>query len=89
MNNGLIIIQPERDVTKFTSMGTFLGTAKRIASNADKEILMSKEIGEKLRSEIRAERFNNQDNIYFAKEVKGYSEDNKKFIDRFVKGLNK
>jgi len=89
MNNGVIIAKPEKDSTKFTSMGNFISSAKKMAGTARQEIFFSTEVKDKLTSEIKAEKVKDQNNVYFIKEVRRYSEENKRFIDRFVKRLEK
>ena len=60
-----------------------------MAGTARQEIFFSTEVKDKLTSEIKAEKVKDQNNVYFIKEVRRYSEENKRFIDRFVKRLEK
>jgi len=85
INNGEIIVKPELDHTKFASLGTFITTAKKIASiSSDGEILFSKEVGNNLNAEIKAERFGNNEDIYRIKEIRRHNEESKKYIDTLV-----
>jgi len=89
INNGVIIVKPERDSTKFMSMGSFITTARKTASTSDGRILFSKEVGDKLKSEVKAEKVRGEEDIYLIKEVKKYSAENKKFVEGLVKKWDK
>ena len=89
INNGIIIAKAERESMKFTSMGSFVANAKKIASLSHEEILFSKEISDKLRSKIKSDKLEGEEEIYKIKEVKQYNETNKKFIENFIKKYEK
>ncbi len=86
VNNGNIITKTEsgQRTTQFMSLGTFITSAKKMSSLSNGEILFSREINDKLKSSVKAERFNNNENIYFLKETKRHNEDDKKFINKLV-----
>ena len=89
INNGVIIAKPEKDSTKFMSMGTFVTKAKKMAGISKEEILFSGEVKDKLTSEIKAEKVKDQEDVFYVKEVKKHSAENKKFIENFVRKLEK
>ncbi len=90
INNGQIIIKKEGESAKFMSLGKFIGNSKRLASFGE-EIIFSKEVAEALKTEIKAERVNNNESdAYYIKEIKKYSTpENKKFVDDLVRKWNK
>lgn len=89
INNGIIIAKEEGALTKFTSLGSFITNAKKMSSASKEEILMSQEVSNKLRSKIKAAKLENHEDIYKIKEVKQYNENNKKFIENFIKKYEK
>ena len=70
------------------SMGNFISGAKKTSSVSKGSILFSKEVSDQLRAQIKAEPVKDQEGVYHIKEIKTYSEENKKFIENFVKKLN-
>ncbi|MFH1607876.1 MAG: hypothetical protein ABIA78_01970 [archaeon] len=87
LNNGTIIAKQESGILKFISMGTFITTAKKIASLAEKDILLSDKIKDKLGSTIKTQKQNkNGIEVYSVKEIKN-SEEHKKFIRNFLDRL--
>lgn len=92
LNYGSIIAKKESsNVLKFMSLGTLIIKAKKIADIAigKKEILLDEKIKDKLFSEIRAEKHNfNGVDLYTVKELK-HSGEHSKFINDFVKRLEK
>ncbi len=85
INNGQAIMKKETDSTKFTSLGTFIGNCKRLASFGE-EIAFSKEVAEALKTEIKSEQFGNNSGAYRINEIKKYSTpENKKFVDDLVR----
>jgi len=90
LNYGSIIAKQEEGSLKFMSIGTFTTNAKRIASLSKEEILLSREIAQKLASQVKVEKVT-QDNVVFYR-IQRIKEDNpehKKFIDNFLRGLEK
>ncbi len=68
INNGQAIMKKEADLTKFTSLGTFIGNCKRLASFGE-EIAFSKEVAEALKTEIKSEQFGNNSGAYRINEI--------------------
>lgn len=84
LNYGTIIAKQEKDVLKFMSMGTLMGTAKKVSSLAENEILLGEKMNEKMRSEVKTIRHQRGNiHVYSIKEIKD-SEGNKKFIKSFM-----
>ena len=89
LNYGTIIAKLEKDILKFMSMGTFITTAKKIASISKEEIFLSEKINDKLRLDVKTEK--NQKGkiaVYTIKEMK-HKEENKKFIRSFLNRIEK
>lgn len=86
MNYGTIVAKKEEKDIKFMSMGTLITNSKRIASLSDKKILLGEKIKECLPSNIKVEKHEGEENVYTIKEIKD-RENNKKFINNFVKRL--
>ena len=90
INNGEVIMKKEGNLMKFTSLGRFIGNSKRLASFSGDEIIFSKEIAEALKTELKAEQFNNEDGVYHIKEFKkSGTPENKKFVDDLVRKWDK
>lgn len=90
LNYGTIIAKIENGTFKFMSMGSLITTTKKIASLSNGEILLSDRINDLLRLRIKTERTEREGmNVYKIKEIKKENEEAKKFIERFVKGLEK
>ena len=84
LNYGTIIAKQEKDVLKFMSMGTLMGTAKKVSSLAENEILLGEKMNEKMRSEVKTIRHQRGNiHVYSIKEIKD-SEGNQKFIKSFM-----
>jgi hypothetical protein len=89
LNYGTIVAKQENNVLKFMSMGTLITIAKKIASSSNEEVFLSEKINDKLRSEIKTEKHEKgKISIYSIKEFKNV-EENKKFINSFLKRLEK
>lgn len=85
INNGFIIAKSEGNITEFISLGSFITSAKKMASSSNEEILLSREVMDKVRAEVKAERFQNQEDVYQLNEIKKNNEENSKFINNFVR----
>ena len=84
MNHGTIVAKQEQEIMKFMSMGTLITTAKKIASLAHQEILLSEKIKDKLQSEVKTEKHKkNNTMVYTIKEVKK-TDEHKKFLRSFL-----
>ncbi len=89
LNNGTIVAKKDPESLKFMSLGRFIAASKKIASISDGEIYLSKEIHEKLMTEIKAQKHEKDGmEFYSIKEMKE-REESKEFIDKFVKRLYK
>lgn len=88
VNDGYIVAKKEKDSLKFMSMGNFLGSSKKTASTANKTILLTPEINEKLRSDVKTEKktINNLE-TFTIKEIKKKNPETEKFIGNFVKKM--
>lgn len=90
-NYGTIVAKPEAGILKFMTLGTFIAESKKIATLAGQEILLSKEMNNKLRSAggIKTEKsMKNNAETYEIKDMRD-SEEDKKFIGSFLKRLEK
>lgn len=91
VNYGTIVAKPESGVLKFMTLGTFIAESKKIATLANQEILLSKEMNNKLRTAggIKTEKsIKNNMETYEIKDMRD-SEEDKKFIGSFLKRLEK
>ena len=90
LNYGSIIAKQEGDSLKFMSIGTLITAAKKIASLAKREILLSEKINEKLRSYIKTEKqMRDKVPVYKITQIKREDEESKKFIRNFLKRVDK
>ena len=90
VNSGSIIAKDEMGILKFMSVGTLVTTAKRIAAFSDGEPLLSREAKEKLISMIKVEKTGKEGlDVYKVTQFKKGSGDNKKFINSFLKRIEK
>jgi len=91
VNYGTIVAKLESGILKFMSLGTFIQESKKIANVSDQEVLLSKEINNKIRAAggIKTEKLNKGNTeAYSIKEIMD-SEENKKFIGSFLKRLER
>lgn len=89
LNYGTIIAKREGNVLKFMSMGTLMGTAKKVSSLANNEILLGEKMNEKMRSEVKTTRHQKGNiHVYSIKEIKDV-EGNKKFVRSFLERIDK
>jgi len=87
INSGMIINKIEKGGLKFTAMGNLMPGAKRLANSSDEKILLSKEAYDKGISNIKADKKKVGDSeVYELKRVID-SEQNKKFVDSFLKRI--
>ena len=85
---GIIVAKYEDGVLEFMSMGTLITSAKKAASFANDGIYLTKPAHDKLMNYVKSEKLSNGD-FYRIKEIKTESEENQKFIRRFVDNLEK
>jgi len=89
INSGSIIAKQEADSLKFMSMGTFITNAKKLASFSKEDILLSYIVTQKLGAEIKASKRTHGDLHFYKLEKVKNTEEHKKFLDSFIKGLEK
>ncbi len=90
MNYGTIVAKDEKSSLKFMSMGTLITSAKKLARLSDGNIYLTKSMNEKLLTEARTEKHQKEGTeVYTIKEMRVKGEHNKKFINNFVKKLEK
>ena len=82
INSGEIINKIENDKLKFTALGNFVVSAKRLAESSDKQVLLSKESFQKAGSEVKAEKVSDGQAYNLRRVVD--SEKNNKFIQVFL-----
>jgi hypothetical protein len=88
INYGEIIAKKERERLYFMGVKNLFSGAKKMSSLSNKEILVNKDVRNRIGSDVKAEKkeMGNQDvDLYSVKEFNKVREDNKKFIDDFVK----
>ncbi len=89
INSGDIVSKIENKKLKFTALGNFISTAKRLADASDKQILVTKESYKKGISEIKADKKEiGEGEVYEIKKVIDY-EKNKEFIRNFLERQKK
>lgn len=87
---GDIIVKKEKDVLKFMSFGNLMADAKKISRISKGEIYLSKKIRMKLMSKVKMEKLEKQGlEVYTIKEIKKDRGEHKKFLEEFVKRLEK
>jgi phosphoribosyl-ATP pyrophosphohydrolase len=85
LNQGTIVGKPENGVFKFMAMGTWISAARKIASLAKGEILLSEKMNDLLRLNIRTDKSVREGvSVFSIKEIKRENEEAKKFIDKFM-----
>ncbi len=88
INYGEIIAKKEGGKLYFMGVKNLFSRAKKISSLSNKEILINKDVRNRIGSDIKSEKkeFENKDlELYAVKEFNKAREENKKFIDDFVK----
>ena len=90
LNYGTIVAKQEKETLKFMSMGTLITTAKKLATLSTGEILLSEKMNEKVLVDVKTQKHEKQGvKVYTIQEIKRKKEDNKKFIQNFIKKLEK
>jgi hypothetical protein len=90
LNYGSIIAKQEGHTLKFMSLGNLIIVAKKIASVAKREILLSEKINDRLRSYAKTEKHTiNKVHVYRITKIKKDDEESKKFIQSFLKRIEK
>jgi len=88
LNEGTIIAKLEKNKFQFMSLGTLMALSRKIASISDGKILVSKDLNQKFTREIKTKKLEKND-VYEIQEVKKTKEETKKFINDFIKKLDK
>jgi len=89
ISEGTIVAKQEPNVLKFMSMGTLMGSAKKLSSLSENEVLISEKIRGKLGAEARVDKLSHGNvNAYVLKEIKD-REGHKTFLSEFVKRLER
>ena len=87
LNYGNLIAKQEKDKIYFMSTGNLISFAKKVSDISKGEILLDEKMKEKLSQNVKVEKFEeNKITFYRIKEIKN-PEDNKKFINNFIKRL--
>jgi len=88
INRGEMITKMENGILKFMSFGDIMQVSKKISSVADNDVYLSKDIRERLMTDVKAERVEEEGvEFYKVKEIKKGKEENKKFISDFIRRL--
>jgi len=88
LNSGDLIVKDEKNKLKFTGLGNVMNLAKKIASLAKEEILMSDFMQKRIMSEIKTDKEIRQGvNVHHIKSIIDRDR-NKKFIQDFLKRLD-
>ena len=90
LSYGTIVAKIENGIFKFMSMGNLITSAKKIASLSKGEVLIGEKMNDLLRLNIRTERHVRDGiSVFSVKEIKKENEEAKKFIDGFMRRMEK
>ena len=90
LDSGTIVAKIENGIFKFMSMGNLITSAKKIASLSKGEVLIGEKMNDLLRLNIRTERHVRDGiSVFSVKEIKKENEEAKKFIDGFMRRMEK
>jgi len=92
LNYGAIVAKKDGEILKFMSFGDLMATAKKIATNSDKEVLISEKMNERFRvaGGIQAEKkIVNNIPVYILTKVRNIDKENEKFLTGFISRLEK
>jgi len=85
LNHGSMIVKQEKNILKFMSLGTLMNSTKKISSLADKDVLLSEKMNDKLISYLKTSKHDkNGIVVYSIKEMKKGTEENKEFLKSFL-----
>ncbi|MBU2504044.1 MAG: hypothetical protein KJ879_03275 [Nanoarchaeota archaeon] len=91
LNHGSMVVKQEGGtrgaggILKFMSLGTLMANTKKIAILADKDVLLSEKMNDKLLSHLKTAKHEKSGiSVYSIKEVKNDSEENKDFLKKFL-----
>ena len=89
LNYGDMVLKKEGSVLRFMSFGNILNVLKKIASLANSEVLLAEDIKNRILSEMSVEKsIRNGTDVYTLKEPR-FKGDATKFINDFVRRMNK
>ena len=90
LEHGTIVAKIENGVFKFMAMGSLMTSAKRIASLSRGEVLLGEKMNDLLRLNIRTEKHVREGvSVFSVKEIKRENEEARKFIDGFMRRMEK
>jgi len=90
LDYGTIVAKVENGTFKFMAMGTLMTSAKKIASLSRGEVLLGEKMNDLLRLNIRTERqIRDGVSVFNVKEIRKENEEARKFIDGFMKRMEK
>ncbi|MFB6246906.1 MAG: hypothetical protein ABEI74_04935 [Candidatus Pacearchaeota archaeon] len=93
INSGEAIFKEEGQGGKFMSVSKLVPFSQKLAAqskNAQATVLASKEVTDKLKSRIKADKFKDQDDVYQITGIKKYNdEDTQNFIKKFQERMEK
>ncbi len=90
LNYGTIIAKIENGIFKFMSMGTLTTYSKRIASLSRGEVLLGEKMNDLMRLEIKTDKHVREGvSVFSVREIKRENEQARKFIDGFMKRMDK
>lgn len=85
LNYGAIVAKVENNMMKFMTMGTLMTAAKKIASVSNGEILLSENMNDLLRLQIKTEKsVRDGTSVYTIKQIKRENEETRQFINKFM-----
>jgi hypothetical protein len=85
LNKGAIVAKIENKLFKFMGIGSLIGVSKKIASLSDGEVLLSEEMNNLLRVNIKSDKETREGvPVYILGSVKKEDEATKKFINKFM-----
>ncbi len=92
LNYGTIVAKQDKTsgIFRFMSLGTLMTGAKKISSVAEKDILISEKMNDRLRPYTKTEKHEKEGiSVFSIKEVKTDKEEYKKFIRKFIERQKK
>lgn len=88
VNDGEMIVKKEKGEIKFMPLANLLGNSKKVSGLAEKTVLLTKNINEKLRSDVKTEKKEIKGTeVFTIKEIKKKDHETEKFIGNFIKRM--
>jgi len=89
LNYGPIVLKQNNGIFEFMSMGTLITASKKVASEANGEILLAEKIYDRMRSDIKATKHEKGNmNVFSVNEIR-HTEDHNKFLKGFLSRMEK